>query len=444
MKYFGTDGFRGKANETLTAHQAFLVGLGFGHELVSKHREGFVYIGKDTRLSSSMLEHALAAGLSSTGLHVKLLGVVPTPLVSYVCAHSEAIGAIMVSASHNPYYDNGIKLFNHLGEKMDEQTELNIEKVIDQEVEVELISTDHIGQIETDTKAVESYLAYLEKNLPLDLSGYKIVLDCANGASVTTAERVFEKLGCEVVVLFNEPNGYNINNHCGSTHPEVLAEKVVELKADAGFAFDGDADRCIGVNHLGELITGDEMLYMIGRHLKEQDKLRNNLVVTTVMANLGLFRALDKLGIETEQTAVGDKYVYEALVNKEGVIGGEQSGHIIFMDLASTGDGVLTALKLSEVLTHHRKSFKDLCEDLIIYPQTLKNIKVNDKKSALENEQLVEKINQVSNQLGQDGRILVRPSGTEPLVRVMVEAKTQELCDTCVDEVIQLIQTLNL
>lgn len=444
MKYFGTDGFRGKANESLTAYQAFLVGQGYGYVLSQKHESGFVYIGKDTRLSGDMLEHALAAGLSSMGLNVKLLGVLPTPVVSFITNHTDAVGAVMVSASHNPYHDNGIKLFNQLGEKLDKESEQIIEQVIDLELVPDCVAGDHIGRIETDESAVNLYLDYLHDHFDLDLSGYKIVLDCANGASISTAQKAFERLGCEVIMMHNHADGYNINTHCGSTHPESLQAKVVELKADAGFAFDGDADRCIGVNHKGELVTGDDVLFIVGRHLKQQGRLNNNLVVTTVMANLGLFKALEKIGIDSKQTAVGDKYVYEELVKSQGVIGGEQSGHIIFMDLAHSGDGVLTALKLVEVMRETNKSLAELSEDLVIYPQTLKNIKVNDKKSALENQQLVDKINQVTEALHGDGRILVRPSGTEPLVRVMVEAKTQDVCDAMVDEVIELIQTLNL
>lgn len=444
MKYFGTDGFRGEANETLNAHQAFLVGLSFGQQCKEEYQDGFIYIGKDTRISSSMLEHALAAGLSSSGMDVKLLGVVPTPVVSYLTRSSEAVGAVMISASHNPYRDNGIKLFNHHGQKIASSTEQKIEQVIDQEVEVKLVDGDDIGSIESDFAAIQRYIDFLNQEVPLDLTGLKVVLDCANGASISTAQKVFEKTGCELIVLFDTPDGKNINVNCGSTHVDRLKEKVLELKADVGFAFDGDADRCIGVNHLGQEVDGDHMIYIYARYLKEKNDLNNNLVVTTVMANLGLFKALDELGIETHKTAVGDKYVFEALKDYDGVIGGEQSGHIIFKKLANTGDGVLTALMMCHVMSEKNQSLARLSEDLTIYPQRLKNVEVVDKGSALENEQLKHKIESVNQLLGDKGRLLVRPSGTEPLVRVMVEAQSQELCDQLVDEIIDVIHANNL
>lgn len=444
MKYFGTDGFRGQANVGLTAKHAFMVGLSLGAQLVDKNENPFIFIGKDTRLSSSMLESALAAGVSSAGVSVKLLGVVPTPLVSHVTQHTDAVGAVMISASHNPYDDNGIKVFNEFGEKTDAETEQKIENVIDGLEEVVLASPDKIGVIKADSEDVDLYIQHLIEEVPLDLTGYKVVLDCANGAAVSTAQRIFEQTGCELIVLHNQPDGYNINTNCGSTHPEDLVKHVLEYQADFGFAFDGDADRCIGVDNQGRLITGDETLYLVGKNLKDKGQLKNNLVVTTVMANLGLFKALDKLGIETVSTAVGDKYVYEALTTKDALIGGEQSGHIIFSDLANTGDGVLTALMISKVVSENKQPLSDLVSDLLIFPQTLKNIRVNNKQAALENESLNEKVEEISQRLDKNGRILVRPSGTEPVIRVMVEAENQELCDSCVDEVIQLIQELNL
>lgn len=444
MKYFGTDGFRGEANVNLTANHAFLVGLSLGAQLAHKSSKPFVFIGKDTRLSSSMLESAVAAGISSTGVGVKLLGVIPTPVVAYATANTDAVGAVMISASHNPYQDNGIKLFNEFGEKIDEETELRIEQVIDGLQEVQLASSDEIGYIEVDQVDVDYYLNYLQTNVPLDLSPYRIVIDCANGASVTTAEKVFKKTGCELIVMHNKPDGFNINTQCGSTHPESLVEKVLELNADMGFAFDGDADRCIGVDGKGNLITGDEFLFMYGRYLKENGQLLNNKVVTTVMANLGLYRAFDKLEIDTVQTDVGDKNVFEALNEHHAIIGAEQSGHIIFRDIASTGDGVLAALKMAELAVKTGKSLEQLTEDLIIYPQTLENIYVKDKVAALENSSLISKIKEVEERLGKEGRILVRPSGTEPLVRVMVEAPTSEICDNAVKEVIEHIKDLDL
>lgn len=440
MKYFGTDGFRGKVNYTLDALQAFKVGACLGNALYNKHGKKNVYVGMDTRLSSSMLEAGVASGLASMGMDVKLLGVVPTPVVSYITANSDAVGAVMISASHNPYYDNGIKLFSELGEKMDPDTEEYIERYLDNEFELEWVNGDNLGVIVYDDEnTIHAYMDYLKENLSMDLSGLKIVLDCANGASVSTAKKAFELFGGEVVVMNDQPDGYNINTKCGSTHPEQLVQKVLELNADAGFAFDGDADRCIGVNHLGDLVTGDDVLYLAGKYLKKNNKLKNNLVVTTVMANLGLFRALEREGIDYRSTQVGDKYVFEVLGQEDGVIGGEQSGHIIFKDIAHTGDGVLTALKLVEIMVHENKSLKELTNGLVIYPQTLKNLKVKDKQVVLEDSSVNDLIAEIETRLNKDGRILVRPSGTEPLIRVMVEAKDQLTCDSIVDEVIDYI-----
>ncbi len=440
MKYFGTDGFRGKVNYTLDALQAFKVGACLGNALYNKHGKKNVYVGMDTRLSSSMLEAGVASGLASMGMDVKLLGVVPTPVVSYITANSDAVGAVMISASHNPYYDNGIKLFSELGEKMDPDTEEYIERYLDNEFELEWVNGDNLGVIVYDDEnTIHAYMDYLKENLSMDLSGLKIVLDCANGASVSTAKKAFELFGGEVVVMNDQPDGYNINTKCGSTHPEQLVQKVLELNADAGFAFDGDADRCIGVNHLGDLVTGDDVLYLVGKYLKKNNKLKNNLVVTTVMANLGLFRALEREGIDYRSTQVGDKYVFEVLGQEDGVIGGEQSGHIIFKDIAHTGDGVLTALKLVEIMVHENKSLKELTNGLVIYPQTLKNLKVKDKQVVLEDSSVNDLIAEIETRLNKDGRILVRPSGTEPLIRVMVEAKDQLTCDSIVDEVIDYI-----
>lgn len=446
MKYFGTDGFRGKANETLTAQQAFIVGSSFGQQLKEKFNQEklMVYIGKDTRLSSDMLESALASGFASSGIEVHLLGIIPTPTVSYITKNSDAVGAVMISASHNPYYDNGLKLFNDQGEKMDPKTEEAIERVLDDPSLIELCDSDAIGKIKMDKKAIDSYLNYLEENVPVDLKGYKVILDCANGASVTTAVKAFEKTGADLIVLHQEPDGYNINTKCGSTHPESLQEAVKEHKADFGFAFDGDADRCIAVNEKGELFDGDHMLYSLGKFMKDKGTLNNNVIVTTVMANLGFFRAIEKLDIDSEKTAVGDKYVYEALNKRSGSIGGEQSGHIIFKEIANTGDGVLTALKLSEMVKETGQTLSESSKDCVIYPQTLKNIRVIDKEAALTNETILAEVNKVQEHLGSDGRILVRPSGTEPLIRVMVEAQTQEECDKCVDQVIEVIEQLGV
>lgn len=444
MKYFGTDGFRGKANESLTAYQAFLVGSGLGFLLRQEHIKPVVLIGKDTRLSSSMFESAIASGLSAHGCDVKLLGVCPTPMVSYGVENTDAVAAVMISASHNPYYDNGIKLFNESGEKMDSETELRIESYIDGTSELILPENEAIGTIAPDKSILELYMDHLVQSVEADLSGYKIILDCANGASVTTAQAIFERLGAQPIVIHNQPDGININTHCGSTHPESLIEAVLEHGADMGFAFDGDADRCIAVDNKGEIVDGDKTLYACGKFMRERGLLKNNLIVTTVMANLGLFKKFEEEGIDTEVTKVGDKYVYESLLLKDGMLGGEQSGHIIFKQFAHTGDGVLTALKLAEVVNQTNQSLHDNVKDLLIFPQTLKNVRVNNKEEAMSHEDVRKKMSEIDFRLGKNGRLLVRPSGTEPLVRVMVEAQTQELCDSLVDEVVDIIVSKKL
>lgn len=440
MKYFGTDGFRGKANESLTATHAFQVGKAYGYALVNQFNNPIVLIGKDTRLSSSMLEHALAAGFSSVGVRVHLLGVIPTPAVSYLTSTSEAVGAVMVSASHNPYYDNGLKLFNEFGEKVKEDVEATIEQYIEGLVEIKDAAFDHIGEIMVDEAAVQTYLTYLHDNIVVNLKGKKIVLDCAHGATVTTALQAFEKTGAQLIVCANTPDGYNINDEVGSTHLDYLKEQVLLHQADAGFAFDGDGDRCLAIDHAGNEVNGDHMLYFLGKYFKQQGKLKNNLVVSTVMANLGLFKALAAQDVEVLKTKVGDKYVYEEMVNKDGIIGGEQSGHIIYRTLARTGDGVLTALLVASLMDQTGQSLQALCQGLTIYPQRLKNLRVKDKQAVLQDPQIQKYFEEISQALGNDGRLVVRPSGTEPLFRVMVEAPSQQQCDKLVDEIISHIQ----
>lgn len=441
MKYFGTDGFRGKANESLTAQHAFQVGSALGYLLKKDHEKPLVLIGKDTRLSSSMFEYAMIAGLCANGCHVKQLHVCPTPMVSYLTANSNANGAIMISASHNPYYDNGIKLFNGEGRKMDSQTENLIEQYIEGKLEIILVENEEIGTVTEMDHGLEMYLNHLKEAVNnVDLSPYKIVLDCANGASVATAQEVFESLGAKVIMMHHHPDGININVKSGSTHPESLVQRVLQEKADMGFAFDGDADRCIAVDHKGNMVDGDKTLYACGLHMRTKGELNNDLIVTTVMANLGLFRKFEELNINTEVTAVGDKYVFEGMLTRDGMLGGEQSGHIIFKQYAMTGDGVLTALKLAQVVKETEKSLYDNTKELLIYPQSLKNIRVNDKERALSDEDVRKKMSEIDFRLGKSGRLLVRPSGTEPLIRVMVEAENQELCDLMVDEVIEIIK----
>lgn len=444
MKFFGTDGFRGRANDGLTAQQAFQVGSCLGYLLRQDDSRPEVLIGKDTRISSTMFEYALAAGLSAHGCDVLLLGVVPTPMVAYETLHSNASAAVMISASHNPYYDNGIKLFDSQGMKMNGKVEQQIESYLEGQMDILLPDNDSIGLIQQASGSMEHYLHHLKEISDFDLSSYKVVLDCANGAAYQTARKAFEQVGAEVIVINDQPDGFNINNQCGSTHPQELVQRVLEEKADFGFAFDGDADRCIGVDHTGELVDGDKILYACGLFMREQGALQNNLIVTTIMANMGLFKKLKELNIKTEVTQVGDKHVYEAMLTKDSMLGGEQSGHIIFRELFPSGDGVLTALKLAEVVVKTNKSLHDITKDLIIYPQTLKNVVVHDKEKAMSHVDVRKKMSEIDHRLGDSGRLLVRPSGTEPLVRVMVEAKTKEMSDAYVDEVVEVIVSKNL
>lgn len=438
-KYFGTDGVRGRANEDLTMDMAIRIGQYLG-AYYGKKRHAKILIGKDTRLSGDMFELALAAGATSTGAQVYLLGVCPTPAVSYLVRKERFDCGIMVSASHNPYYDNGIKIFNQNGEKMEEEILLEIEDYMDGKSTLDLATGDRIGEFFEWDDGLEIYMSWLKEIVPVDLSGFKILCDLANGSATSTAVETLDALGATVDAINNSPNGININTKCGSTHPENLQRQVKEGDYDLGLAFDGDADRLIAVNSDGELVNGDYILYICGRYMKKANRLNKNTVVTTVMANLGLYKALDASKIDYIQTPVGDKYVFEEMQKNDYYIGGEQSGHIIFLENAVTGDGLLTALKLLEILKNTGKTIQELSEGLFIYPQLLKNVKVNDKEKALEDEELKKVIDSVSEELGNEGRILVRPSGTEPLVRVMVEAKSDELCDLYVSRVVDFIE----
>lgn len=438
-KYFGTDGVRGKANEDLTLDMAIRIGQYLGW-YYGKNRPAKILVGKDTRLSGDMFEAGLAAGATSTGADVYLLGVCPTPAVSYLVNKDRFDCGIMVSASHNPYYDNGIKVFDHNGQKMDEEVLLEIEKYIDHEIELPLATGDHIGEYFDWSDGLEIYMSWLKSIVPVDLNGMKIAVDLANGSATSTAVETLSSLGATVEAIANSPNGLNINLKCGSTHPDELVRVMKENDYDIGLAFDGDADRLIAVNSDGDLINGDYVLYICSKYLKEINHLNKNMVVTTVMANLGLYKALDANKIDYIQTAVGDKYVFEEMQKNDYYLGGEQSGHIIFYENAVTGDGLLTALKLLEVMKKTGKSLQELSEGLFIYPQLLKNVEVKDKNEVLNDPGLKELIASINKKLDSDGRILVRPSGTEPLIRVMVEAKTDELCKNYVDEVVTYIQ----
>lgn len=438
-KYFGTDGARGRANDTLTLDMAIKIGQYVAWHY-GKNRHAKILIGKDTRLSSDMFEMGLAAGAASCGANVYLLDVCPTPAVAYLVRKENFDCGIMVSASHNPFHDNGIKLFNHEGYKMNPEVEAEIEKYIDGEISVEVAKEEHIGSVINWNEGLEPYESWLKSIVHMDLSGMRIALDLANGSATSCAAETLSSLGATVEVIHSAPNGININTKCGSTHPEELQKMVKDGDFHAGFAFDGDADRLIAVNEDGELIDGDHTMYICGKYMKDHGKLNSNVVVTTVMSNLGLYHALKENGIDYEQTAVGDKYVFECMREHNYSVGGEQSGHIIFYEHANTGDGLLTALKLLEVMVSTGKSLKQLSEGLFIYPQLLINTPVKDKHAALEDKELLAVIKEVEEELGDEGRILVRPSGTEPLVRVMVEAKTDELCSCYVNKVIDFIK----
>ena len=442
-KYFGTDGFRGEANKTLTAEHAYKIGRFLGWYYGRNKEEGEtckIVIGKDTRLSSYMFEYALVSGLTASGAEAYLLHVTTTPSVSYVARTEDFDCGIMISASHNPYYDNGIKLINSNGEKMDEETILKIEAYIDGlSGEIPFAVRDQIGRTVDYAMGRNRYIGYLISLATRSYKNKRVGLDCANGSSWMIAKSVFDALGAKTYVINNEPDGTNINTNCGSTHIEGLQKLVKEKGLDVGFAFDGDADRCLCVDENGNVINGDMIIYIYGCYLKERGKLAGNKVVTTVMSNFGLYKALDDAGIEYEKTAVGDKYVYENMSANGYRVGGEQSGHIIFRKYATTGDGILTVIKMMEVMLEKKKTLAELAAPVPVYPQVLKNIRVTDKAAAQNDPDVQAAVKAVGEKLGSDGRILVRESGTEPLVRVMVEAGEEALCEKYVDEVIDVI-----
>ena len=453
-KYFGTDGFRGEANCNLTADHAFKVGRFLGWYYTQLRRRNGqdgparIVIGKDTRRSSYMFEYTLVGGLVASGADAYLLHVTTTPSVAYVARTENFDCGIMISASHNPYYDNGIKLINGFGEKMDESVIALVEQYLDGNLncfgrdwpELPLAKRDQIGRTVDHVAGRNRYIGYLISLGMYSFKGVKVGLDCANGSSWNIAKLVFDALGAKTYVINADPDGYNINTNAGSTHIEHLQKFVVENGLDVGFAYDGDADRCLAVDEKGNVITGDHILYIYGKYMKERGKLLMNTVVTTVMSKFGLYKAFDELGIDYAKTAVGDKYVYEYMMMNGCRIGGEQSGHIIFSKYASTGDGILTSLKLMEVMMARKKTLSQLCDGLTIFPQVLKNVKVTDKAVAQADPDVQAAVSAVAAKLGDSGRILVRESGTEPLIRVMVEAETQELCQSLVDEVVSVIK----
>lgn len=443
-KYFGTDGFRGNANVTLTVEHAYKVGRYIGYYFGKDKEYAKVVIGKDTRRSSYMFEYALVAGLTASGAHVSLMHVTTTPSVAYITRTDNFDCGIMISASHNPYYDNGIKLINSKGYKMEKEVEDLIEKYIDGNIEELPYATMEKVGIATDySMGRNRYIGYLMSIPTRAFKNYKIGLDCANGASSGIAKSVFDALGAKTYVINNEPNGININNNCGSTHIEGLQKLVIDNKLDIGFAYDGDADRCLAVDSKGNVIDGDLIIYLCGKYLKDKGQLDGNKVVTTIMSNIGLYKALDEIGIGYEKTQVGDKYVNENMVTNGYVLGGEQSGHIIFSKYATTGDGILTSLKIMETIIESKKTIDELLLPIKIYPQVLKNVSVNDKQKVLNDMNVKNKINEIENKLGNDGRVLVRPSGTEMIMRVMVEAKTEEECENYVNQIAEEINKIN-
>ena len=441
-KYFGTDGFRGEANVVLTYDHAIKIGrfLGwyYGERLGKKAK---IVIGKDTRRSSYMFEYALCTGLMASGADAYIMHVTTTPSVSYITRTDDFDCGIMISASHNPYYDNGIKLLNHNGEKMEEETITEIEKYIDGErAEIPMAKDSEIGRTVDYVAGRNRYIGYLISLSKYSYNGKRVGLDVANGAAWTIAKAVFDALGAKTYVINNDPDGFNINTDCGSTHIEHLQKFVVENHLDVGFAYDGDTDRCLCVDEKGNVVTGDHILYIYGCYMKERGKLLNNTVVTTVMSNFGLYKAFDKAGINYAKTKVGDKYVYENMVQYGNRLGGEQSGHIIFSKYATTGDGILTSMKMMEVMLAKDKPLSALAAPVEIYPQVLKNVRVKSKPEAQNDPDVQSIITNVEKVLGKDGRILVRESGTEPVIRVMVEAGTDDICEKYVDDVIDVIR----
>lgn len=440
-RYFGTDGIRGRANEGLSAERAFKVGRYLGYYFAKDGRHKII-IGKDTRLSSSMLENALAAGIASEGCDAYLAGYCPTPMIAYLTRVEDFVCGAMISASHNPFYDNGIKIFSKEGIKLSPDIEGLIEDYIDGKTDIEYKVDAEIGHVEEYPKGLEDYLGWIQKELPLDLNGFKVAMDCANGSSTYTAPRLLKALGAEITVMHNEPDGTNINTKCGSTHPDDFIHFMKTNPGyDLGLMFDGDADRQIMVSPEGNLITGDHVLYVTGRYYRDLGELNNNTIVTTVMANLGLFKAMEREGIKVASTQVGDKYVYEQMCKENDIVGGEQSGHIIFKRHETTGDGLITALIYLKIMKETGKTAEQLMEGLKIYPQLLINVKVKDKDQAMNDPEVKAAIDQVNESLHGNGRLLVRPSGTEPLVRVMAEAETDEICAEEVGKVVAVVKS---
>lgn len=446
MKYFGTDGFRGEVNKDLNVYHAFKIGRFIGDYFSkNKNGNGRILIGKDTRRSSYMFEDALSAGITSSGSNAHLLHVTPTPSVSYITRTEDFDCGIMITASHNPYHDNGIKIINKNGEKMEDEFLYELEAYLDSDIkDIDLAIGEEIGRTVDYIGGRNRYIAYLIQTVRKSFEGIKVGLDCANGAAFTIAKPVYDALGADTFVINADPNGFNINNNAGSTHIEGLQKFVVENKLDLGFAFDGDCDRCIAVDNEGNILDGDSILYVLANYMKKENALESNTVVTTVMSNLGLYKAFDNLGINYEKTDVGDKNVHDRMYEKDIELGGEQSGHIILKKFANTGDGMLTSLKIMEAMIEAKSDLKSLVRDLKIFPQVLINVRVKDKNTVLDNEGVKKSIDEVEKTLSDSGRVLVRKSGTEPLIRIMVEAQNQELAEKYANKIVTTIKSNGL
>ena len=439
-KYFGTDGIRGIAGESLTADLSFKVGKALGKLLTEKKEHPKVIIGRDTRISCDMIEQALTAGLTSTGVNVMTVGTIPTPAIAYLTKTIETDSGIMISASHNPYQDNGIKIFGSDGFKLTDDQELEIEHLIDNTDEIKNASFEKIGKLYSGNELSQKYVQHIKQSISGDLSGIKIALDCANGATTGVAPFIFGDLEADIETIGCKPNGININDNVGSTKIDTIANFVKENNVDVGFAFDGDGDRVLAVDSKGNIVDGDKIMFILAKHLKEQDELKDNMVVSTVMSNIGFYKAIEENGLQSVKTAVGDRYVVEEMRNNDYSLGGEQSGHIILMNYATTGDGILTAVKLTNIIKTSGKSLEELAGEVSIYPQKLVNIKVIDKKSAMEDLEILAECEKVEKELEGNGRILLRASGTENLIRVMVEASSDELTDKYCEQVAKIVR----
>ena len=439
-KYFGTDGIRGIAGESLTADLSFKVGKALGKLLTEKKDHPKVVIGRDTRISCDMIEHALTAGLTSTGVNVMTVGTIPTPAIAYLTKTIETDSGIMISASHNPYQDNGIKIFGPDGFKLTDEQELEIESLIDNSEQIKNASFEKIGKVYGGNELTQKYIQHIKQSITGDLSEIKIALDCANGATTGVAPFIFGDLEADIETIGCQPNGVNINDNVGSTKIETISEFVKENNVDVGFAFDGDGDRVLAVDANGNIVDGDKIMFILAKHLKEQGELKDNMVVSTVMSNIGFYKAIEENGLQSVKTAVGDRYVVEEMRKNDYSLGGEQSGHIVLMNYATTGDGILTAVKLANIIKTSGKSLEELASEVSIYPQKLVNIKVIDKKTAMEDSEILAECEKVEKELEGNGRILLRASGTENLIRVMVEASSNELTDKYCEQVAKIVR----